>query len=918
VLAEIVVPAGVAAAAGIALAATIPPHWRAAGMPYFLGYGKNVELAAVAGGLAAGAATQWCVRSRRGLAACALLAAAGLALAASVAPLPPLVAGWPQLLAVAVLATALGAGRRERPPEALPVQVPPAQSAPDRDLPGLVAAALAGGLALAVAAFLVGPPLLTIDTYHHGEVLSTAVDLLRGGRPFETLIWPHGLHDTGLAALWILITGKVGTSPVALARATCCGLGVVAVYVLARRLLGSRMEALAACSVAALAPLLTDQPQTGPGAFALYQLGESFFVILGFAAITSPPPRRPPGSALLGVPHVRPGCAAAGASRPGLRGRLSPGAGRRELLAGLCLGLAYLFRIETAIYGSLAALAVIAWRELVAAGEPFARAALTAAGRALQLVAGAALVLGAARLLAGWPGIAWYAYTLWELPRYHRDAMGVLLPWPRRGEVPSPPVAEWLARALARMLLTLLLLVQAVRAVAARRCRREPPEDQRTAQLLFVAVFEAAALKSGLERGDPGHVLQWSAVPLLAAACLAAAGLRERWSASRRLSSVAVLLLIVVLDFENLGLQVPAPRGADAIAAAARERWQGLVEHLSPNPPAGACADRTFTPAESRLASNRGFIAGTCAVEALLRSHGVSRLVIADSASWYYVRFGLPFPTRYFAMARAYTPPRQLELVDQLRARRPQALLLADGYGALREFDVPDAVRVPVVDAYLRARRHGVGATPTPLGDLFFWDKSPSCGAAARAGGGGGRGGEGGAGRAGPPLVETVVAAYQPASGVLFARGWAIDAATRRPLADLALGRAPPGAAAVFESGLTGAAAPVVEPGPAPRHDGWELWVRGWTPGAAQEAFCVDATGGADSGARSGLGTSSGTAAGPPGCVKLELAKSRVLGPLEGAEWTGLGAAVERAWAMGRADRLRAQAGRPAPCAPPG
>jgi hypothetical protein len=895
-LAEIVVPVGVAAAVGIALAATITPRWRAAGMPYLLGYGKNVELAAVFGGLAAGAATQWCVRSRRGLAVCVLLAAAGLALVASVAPVPLLLAGWPQLLGVAVLATSLGAGRHERaraalPPEATPPEaaasqaaapaVPPAQRPPDRDLPGLAAAVLAGALALAVVSFIIGPPLLTIDTYHHGEVLSTAVDLLRGGRPFETLIWPHGLHDTGLAALWILITGKIGTSPVALARATCCGLGVAAVYVLARRLLGSRLEALAACSVAALAPLLADQPQTGPGAYALYQLGESFFVILGFAAVTS---RRRAG---------------------------------RELQAGACLGLAYLFRIETAIYGSLAAFAVIAWRELAATDETVARAAVTAGRRSLQLVAGAALVLGAARLLAGWPGIAWYAFTLWELPRYHGDAMGFLLPWPRRGEVPPPLVAAWLARALARLLLTLLLLVQAVRAVGTRRCRRESAERQPTAQLLFVAVFAAAALKSELDRGDLGHVLQWSAVPLLAAACLAAAGLRERWSASRRRWSLAVVLLIAVLDFANLGFQVPAPRGAGAIAAAARERWRGLVEHLSPNPPAGACADRTFTPAESRLPSNRGFIADTCAVEGLLRSHGVSRLVIADSASWYYVRFGLPLPTRYFAMARAYTPPRQLELVDQLRARRPQALLLADGYGALREFDVPDAVRVPVVDAYLRARRHGAGPIPTPLGDLFFWDESRSCGSAERPGGGG----KGGGGRGGPPLIETVTAAYQPASGVLFARGWAIDGATRRPLAGLALGRPAPGADAVLESGLTGAAAPVVEPGPAPRHDGWELWVRGWTPGAAREALCVDAAGGG-AGAAAGIGTIAGTVAGRRSdCVNLDLSRMRVLGPLQGAEWTGLEAAVERAWAMGRADRIHAQAGRPAPpapCVPPG
>src|SRR3984893_16581720 len=111
----------------------------------------------------------------------------------------------------------------------------------------------------------------------------------------------------------------------------------------------------------------------------------------------------------------------------------------------------------------------------------------------------------------------------------------------------------------------------------------------------------------------------------------------------------------------------------------------------------------------------------------MLRAHGVTRLVIADSASWYYVRFRMPWPTRYFAMARAYTPPRQLKLVRELRASRPPALLLAHGYAALGGFDVADAVRVSVVDAYLRGRRRGVAVTPTPLGDLFFWDEPDGC-----------------------------------------------------------------------------------------------------------------------------------------------------------------------------------------------
>jgi hypothetical protein len=855
-LSEIVVPVGVAAAAGIALAATISPRWRAAGMPYFVGCGKNVESAAVAGALAAGAATQWLVRSRRGLAACLLVAVLGLALAAALAPVAALLAGWPQLLAVAVLATAVGRGRRDG---CAPFE-PRIESARERGAAGarwVPTALLVGALAAAAFAFTVGPPLLSIDTYHHGEVLSTAVDLLRGGRPFATLLWPHGVHDSGLAAAWILATGKIGTSPVALAWASCCALGVVAVYLVARRLLGSRGAALAVCLVAALAPVLTDQPQLGAGAQALYQLGGLFFVVLGFVAVTS---------------------------------------GRRDLAAGLCFGLAYLFRIETALYGTLAALAVIAHRDLVAAGEPWARAVKTAAGAVLRLFGGAALVLAAARLVLGWPGAAWYAYTLWDLPRYHRDAMGLPLPWPRRGVARSPVEEILLSRTLARLLLTLLLLVQALREVlgqAERQRSRPRTASDRAAPLLFVAVFAAVAARSAIDRSDWFHVTQWSALPLLATACLAFAGWSERRSWTRARSGFALVVLIALLDFDNLGFAIPALRGPAAAGAAARQRWDGLIEHLAPNPPAGRCADRMFTPGESRLAVNRRFIADTCAAEATLRAHGVTCLVIADSASWYYVRFRMPPPTRYFALARAYTPPRQLELIRELRASRPQALLLAHGYGALGGFDVPDAVRVSIVDAYLRGRRRGVAVTPTPLGDLFFWDEPDGCLPAALPGG------------AGPHAeLRPEQVAYQPASGLLFARGWAIDGATQRPLAALTLRDAPPGTAADVELGRNRDELAEGLHREALRHAGWELAVRGWQPRGARTP-------------EGALDLEALTQDGRAGRVRLDLTGARILGPLSGAEWNGLGEAIDIAAAMGRADRAAAGQGpRVPPCGP--
>ena len=49
-------------------------------------------------------------------------------------------------------------------------------------------------------------------------------------RPFVTFQWPHGATDTGVAALWMLVTGKSGSSPMALAIATNIALGVATLY----------------------------------------------------------------------------------------------------------------------------------------------------------------------------------------------------------------------------------------------------------------------------------------------------------------------------------------------------------------------------------------------------------------------------------------------------------------------------------------------------------------------------------------------------------------------------------------------------------------------------------------------------------------------------------------------------------------
>jgi len=103
----VMAPIGTAVAAGVLVAATLPPHWRARGAPWVLGYGKNVDLAAVASAFVAGAASRWLVTSRFGRWVVGAVATIGFGVVVRYANLPAVFAGWPQLAFVVALVTAL-------------------------------------------------------------------------------------------------------------------------------------------------------------------------------------------------------------------------------------------------------------------------------------------------------------------------------------------------------------------------------------------------------------------------------------------------------------------------------------------------------------------------------------------------------------------------------------------------------------------------------------------------------------------------------------------------------------------------------------------------------------------------------------------------------------------------------------------
>lgn len=468
-----------ALAVGMLVAALSEPRWEVGGAPWVHGRAKNVEIRATLIAVLAGAAAPLLGRWRAGRLAVALVALIGMAVGAS---------RWPTaILPAAMVAMSMG-GLAVAIERGFLRAAPRAANGSAVVWPWLVA--------LAAALFVRGAGPLTVDVFHHGEVLVTALDLLRGGRPFETIAWPHGAHDSGLAALWIALTGKVGSSPVVLATASMSALATLTLYALARRATDSpRAAVLGAGLTVAILFVLDLGPNPRP------ILGMLAFPILALALATARPPY--------------------------------------AVAAGAAAALGLIFRIDAGTYGLVAlAVALIAMALLEPA--PLADRLRRAVGLGARAALGAAALLLVLRLLLGWPTTAWYAYLVGSLPRYHSIANGLPYPW--------PGIAPTTGRLIIGLALPALAI--ALGALAVYGAQRGAPR-QRVALLGSVAVLAAGALRTGLGRSDSAHLMHYFQ-PMLFLAVLLAASAGLAWIAAHRraagllLAGVALGLVVLI------------------------------------------------------------------------------------------------------------------------------------------------------------------------------------------------------------------------------------------------------------------------------------------------------------------------------------------------------------------------------------
>ena len=534
---------------------------------------------------------------------------------------------------------------------------------------------------VAVWVFLIHLHPMVLDLHHQGEVITSALDLLDGGVPFRTYHWPHGLSDSGFAALLIELTGNKGLGTIVLLGGIGCVLGGAAVFLLG---LGMLRQPLGALVFAALVALL-------PGRL-IGVASSGFFPILSFF--------------LLSIRFAR----------------------STLFAAGVLIGLGYLWRIETGVF-ALATVVVYLlikvyyseryardghiWQHLL---DPYAAAGFFGDGLALLLGVTCSLVL--TRLILGFPTAEWFRTTLVDLPLYHVDSTGFPLPlywkplyWKGVG------VGEVSTKVIAMILMPgMLLLALGLYAITLQKAieRRLPLDTVRARFYTLVLIYSLFSLKTLMDRSDPGNVMAGTAM-LLMLVLLDGLEFLERWF--RRPLIVPLILASCLTSLTLFSAFRPdllpsfALPGSDNLAvmrASLRSAsTPGEMIALNSDPVAG------------------DVLRGVKQVKDLLDAHGVGekQFLVYHSASLLYPMLDRKLPTKYYQLGWAADPVMERELIGELERNRVRAFLHVNGIArSMPDYDVPDSYRIPHVHHFIAEKEAAGRRFETLLGTLVIRD----------------------------------------------------------------------------------------------------------------------------------------------------------------------------------------------------
>ena len=647
---------------------TVPPRWTSPGYPSFVGYGKNVEHAALGcSGLAAlllclGLPKRWIRLSWT----CALLVPALLVTyrycAADAHWLPP-------VLIVGNMAYFAWFYRRDSVCRAEPPLTEP--------WPKAFSFCLFAGACFYVCQQGLSP--MAPKMFDQGEVILSAHDWLAGGKPYETMFWPHGLHDTGTTALVTWLTGNNGIGAETLAKSLVSLLGLVCLLIICSNIFPRLADAtVAACLVAACFP-----------PFLLW-LGNAIFVVLAWQLLA----RRNSWPA--------------------------------TLAAGALLACGYLWRFDCGGFGLAAAAGYVIMMPFYTAycssegGWSAVRNGgcyLAVAARLLALAVGIGGLFLIAWAVLGIPNATLFYVTLWELPKHHADNTGYPLLLPLQGFEQFPDASYHLVR---WMTVQTLLFATAVAVFLLLKMREKrlavaAAEDR---FCLMMSLFCMLTIKSLLDRCDVIHAwpvfFVWSLLFLFDLV----ARVSWPWPATARLS---VLAAVTVVCLGGGFLQMLTPGGSNFLPLPrlqlhVRQSLNVLAQCLKPTTRWEEMLEPTAFPDKPQ------FTEEVRQLRRLLDEHqvGPRGFLAAHSGPLLYPLVERLSPTRYYLLGWAMNERMQREALADLQASQLRAVLRLNGYGTtIPIYDVPDEHRIPLVHEYLANRIADWPSYGTRFGALY-------------------------------------------------------------------------------------------------------------------------------------------------------------------------------------------------------
>lgn len=504
-----------------------------------------------------------------------------------------------------------------------------------------------------------------IDAHHMGETFTSALDFMNGGRPAVTFFWPHGLHDTGVAALFFKIFGRADIPTLFMADAAYMSLAAVAILILGYGL------GLGYYSILVLAVLLSLY-QT----FFYRPLGVMVFVLLSFLIYAKAKSRY------------------------------------LFFLAGAVGFVAHIYRIEYGVYGFMAVIALAGYLTLSSflSGDPDgARENIISA---LLYVSGVLVFAVLMFLVFGWPGPEWYRTYFLILPGYLSDSAGLPYSLPLLGNSDTP-----------RGLRISVLYATAVVGLAAAatgymyaRLRRYESIDR---FFVVLVLFSIASVRTAFGRSSTDHTLQFSGF-LFLFLCLCVARNFSFVAARAYMKILIVATPFVFFDFFNGGFTLPRP---GPLAPMLRNSGNILAGYRQKVP--AQCSEGLFSSLNMNTRPFREYDGGICQIKEVLKVFGIKsgELLVGHSASLIYPSLGYSLPTKYYCIGWAITGEMQRELVSELDRSGVKAVLKAKkspGILLLEEYDIPDVVRLPVYSEWFGERFDLENPVSTSLGEIYL------------------------------------------------------------------------------------------------------------------------------------------------------------------------------------------------------